>query len=227
MMSGERSRRDAMRMALMPHSETIEDFDENYRIRKFNMEVLAEAYACDYLDEKERACIAEQEIVVQNMEANMRKCAAYFPGYAPFANLGEGTAHQVGDLLGLADGGDPEPVQEKEKEKPVLGGNSQPAPKKPVLGGNSQIVVEEKTLGGNSEPVKEKDILAGDCELEVEEVGGHSAPMGQQNQGDNRAPSEKTRRWIQGIVALRKRKYLRRQHKEQMRIAALARELNN
>ena len=191
------------------------------------MGVLAKAYACDDLDEKELVCIAKQEIVVQNMEANMREIAAHFPGYAPFANLGKGTAQQVGDLLGLADGGYPEPVQEKEKEKPVLGGNSQPAPKKPVLRGNSQILEEEKTLGGNSESVKEKAILAGDCELEVEEVGGHSAPMGQQNQGDNRAPSEKTRRWIQGIVALRKQKYLRRQHKEQMRIAALARELNN
>ncbi|KAI4669913.1 uncharacterized protein J4E79_000193 [Alternaria viburni] len=218
-MSGERSRRDAMRMALMPHSETIEDFNENYRRRKFNMEQLAEAYACyDLLDEKELACIARQEIVVQNMEAHMRKCAAYFPGYAPFANLGEGTAQQVGDLLGPADGGNPQLVQEKEKEKPVLGGNSQPAPKKPILGGNSQIVEEGKTLGGSSEPVKEKDLLAGNCELEVEEV---------RNQGVNRAPSERTKRWIQGIVALRKQKYLRRQHKEQMRIAALARELNN
>ncbi|KAI4675618.1 uncharacterized protein J4E88_007651 [Alternaria novae-zelandiae] len=225
-MSGERSRRDAMRMALMPHSETIEDFNKNYRARKYNMGILAKAYAYDDLDEEELACIAKQEIVVQNMEAHMRKCAAYFPGYAPFANLGEGTSHQVGDLLGPADGGNPQPVQEKEKEKPVLGGNSQPAPKKPILGGNSQIVEEGKTLGGSSEPVKEKDLLAGNCELEVEEVGGHSAPMGQQNQGDNRAPSEKTRRWIQGIVALRKQKYLRRQHKEQMRIAALARELN-
>ncbi|KAI4707303.1 hypothetical protein J4E89_007829 [Alternaria sp. Ai002NY15] len=218
-MSGKRSRRDAMRMALIPHSETIEDFDENYRKRKFNMEVLAKAYACyDSLDEEELACIAKQEIVVQDMEANMRKCAAYFPGYAPFANLGEGTVQQVGDLLGLADGGKPQPVQEKEKEKPVLGGNSQLAPKKPVLGGNSQILEAEKTFGGTSEPVKEKDLLAGNCELEVEEV---------RNQGVNRAPSERTKRWIRGIVALRKQRYLRRQHKEQMRIAALARELNN
>ena len=99
---------------------------------------------------------------------------------------------------------------------PADGGKPQPAPKKPVLGGNSQKLEEEKTLGGNSQSVKEKDILAGNCELEVKEV-----------QGMNRAPSEKTRRWIQGIVALRKPKYLRRQHKEQMRIAALARELNN
>jgi len=169
------------------------------------MELLAQAYACDDLDEDELACVARQEIRVQNMEANMRKIAAHFPGYAPFTNLGEGTAQQVGDLLGLADGGKPQPVQEKEKEKPVLGGNS-------------QILEAEKTFGGNSEPVKEKHLLAGNCELEVEEV---------RNQGVNRAPSERTKRWIQGIVALRKQRYLRRQHKEQMRIAALARELNN
>ncbi|KAI4947080.1 hypothetical protein J4E86_008703 [Alternaria arbusti] len=205
MMSGERSRRDAMRWALMPSSETIEDFDENYGKRKFNMELLAQAYACDDLDEDELACVARQEIRVQNMEANMRKIAAHFPGYAPFTNLGEGTAQQVGDLLGLADGGKPQPVQEKEKEKPVLGRNS-------------QILEAEKTFGGNSEPVKEKYLLAGNCELEMEEV---------RNQGVNRAPSERTKRWIQGIVALRKQRYLRRQHKEQMRIAALARELNN
>jgi len=182
------------------------------------MGLLNKAYTCDDLDEEELACVARQEKSVQNMEANMREIAAHFPGYAPFVNLGEGTSQQVGGLLGPADGGNPQPVQVKEKEKPVLGGNSQPAPKKPVLGGNSQIVMEGKKLGGNSEPVKEKDLLAGNCELEVEEV---------RNQGVNRAPNERTKRWIQGIIALRKQKYLRRQHKEQMRIAALARELNN
>lgn len=105
---------------------------------------MAEIADCQDLTEEELTILADEEEKIRIMEANKRRMAARFPGWAPFANLGEGTVQQVGDLLDLAGGGNSHVSREKEE-------------KKTDLGRDFQVVDEKKSvLGGNSEPVEEE-----------------------------------------------------------------------
>ncbi|KAI4956506.1 hypothetical protein J4E91_000717 [Alternaria rosae] len=141
-MSDERSNQDANARARVPTAKNI-------ALRRKNMVKTADYRALPNLNEEELAILAKEEVTIHIMEENLRWMAARFPGWALFANFGEGTVQQVGDLLDLAGGGNSQPVQEMEKEKAKPRGNSQVVDeKKPVLGGNYEPVEEEE--GDNS-----------------------------------------------------------------------------